>query len=218
MQPHPPFEDRAARAAGATVERVAVLIDFDDDGGVIASGCGLVPILLRHLGEGAADWFDVAVFVEEAESVLEGREITHARVHVMRAPPCDAPQIRALRRLGDGVAAKFRGLLGFEHVLRGADLLQPYGPVGVPGEGSGELGQVERMRGAFLAHCAIALRGAVEHPRVDRGHVAQVRGLHRRERMMVEIPYAVVFAVQRHVLPAVDDGQQIGQPGVDAPG
>ena len=64
VQPHPPFEDRAARTAGATVERVAVLIDFDDDGGVIVSGCGLVPLLLRHLGEGAADRFDVAVFVE----------------------------------------------------------------------------------------------------------------------------------------------------------
>ena len=61
-----------------------------------------------------------------SQRVLEEREVFHAGGHIVRAPPRHTPQVPAIHGTFNGLAAEFRRVVGFQHILRRTDFLEPH--------------------------------------------------------------------------------------------
>ena len=133
----------------------------------------------------------------------------------MRAPPRHTPQVPAIHGTFNGLAAEFRRVVGFQHILRRTDFLKPHRTLGILAERLGQLSQVQCVRRTFLTGSAVSLRDTVKHPGVNHGHIALGGRLHRRERVPVNEPSAIVDAVQC-VMPFAGNGRkQCIQPCID---
>ena len=217
LQLHPQVAHRASRAERTAVHRVSGLIHINHhgDGLRLSRQCGTV--LCGEFPERTADRLQLALLVEQAQRVLEEREVFHAGGHIVRAPPRHTPQVPAIHGTFNGLAAEFRRVVGFQHILRRTDFLEPHRALGILAERLGQLGQVQCVRRALLTGGAVSLRDAVEHPGVNHCHITLGGGLHRSERVPIDEPGAIVDAVQR-VVPFTGGGRkQRVQPCVDLP-
>ena len=114
----------------------------------------------------------------------------------MRAPPSDAPQIRAIKSFGNHTATELRCVFSGQYILRCTNLLQPNWTVDRP-EGFGEFSQVQCVRVAFFTPRPISLSNTIEYPRVNGGQITFCGRLYRCERMPVQEPNAIVSAEKK---------------------
>ncbi|CAM4371730.1 hypothetical protein NORO109296_26285 [Nocardiopsis rhodophaea] len=152
--------------------------------------------LLHDSGQSAPRRFDLAVDGQQAEVVLQLREVGQGAVDVVRAPPGHSPHVGA----GGDVAHGGLGEVGgrpWRDVRPGrAHLLEPDRTSRVRGPGSGQLHQVFGVVQGGRAGGAVPLRRPVEHPRVHGGGGAATHGVLGGEGVAVEVPDLVVLRVQ----------------------
>src|SRR5699024_495299 len=218
-------EDLAAgREQGAVggVEPQAVDVQRRRGGGRLGGGGGALGAggtFPGDLPDGLADGLDPALFVEEAEAVLDLGEVGELAADVVRAPPGDPLDGRVAQGAADAGVREGGGVLGRDPGRGRPDLLEPDPAVRGRAEESlpqgGDLDEVAAEQAQARMTGAELLAGPGEHPRMHRGRGPELHGIRRGEGVVVLEPEAVVEAVV--VAPAgqrgVDGGQQVAGPG-----